>query len=500
MKLKDVLVGCSCGHMDRVQLETEITGIAYDSRKVEAGNIFVAVRGEHYDGHDYIADAVKRGASAVVCEKEFNGGGKMRKPEGSPILIRVRESRDALACMSNNFYRRPSSEVPVIGVTGTNGKTTTTYLVKSVVEKWGKAAGLIGTVCCLIRDEEYPSFYTTPEAPEFQRILRNMISSGCTNIVAEVSSHALFQKRADYTKFSAAVFTNLTIDHLDFHGTMEGYFSAKKRLFTDLLADEGTAVINVDDEWGRKLFSEIEIKRDVMTYGLGAGADISAEDIVDSLSGVSFLLTKMGKGIERIHSPLVGVVNVYNTLAAVAVSFSLGVPVEVIAEGVGTVKPVQGRLEKVEAGQGFLCLVDYAHTPDALERVIGTVKGILTGTGNHGRVITVFGCGGNRDRRKRPLMGWIATRTSDSVIITSDNPRMEEPIEIIREIISGASSDNYVAIPDRREAIHKAVNMANPGDIVVIAGKGHENYQEIKGIRYPFDDREIAGDAIRGRN
>ena len=497
MKLKEVLAGCSCEPRETMFLEKEISGISYDSRRVERGNVFIAIRGEHYDGHDFIPDAMKRGASAIIHEKEDTGNGLKKKE--IPTFIRVKESRDALACIAGNFYRAPSQEVLVIGVTGTNGKTTTTYLIKSILQSWGKESGLIGTVRYLIKDREYPAFHTTPEAPEFQGLLREMVSSGCTHIVAEVSSHALSQKRVDYTRFSTAAFTNLTRDHLDFHGTMENYFSAKKRLFTELLTRGGTGVINVDDEWGGRLFYELQGTRHLVTYGLNSRADINAVDIVNSFSGVSFLLKMRGKGVEEMHSSLVGIANVYNVLAAVAVSLSVGTPIEVAAEGVRSVMPVPGRLEKVEAGQNqnFLCLVDYAHTPDALERLIEMMRSISRDWGHNGKIITVFGCGGNRDRGKRPLMGEIATRESDHVILTSDNPRMEDPSEIIKEIVLGVVSDNYITVPDRSEAIQKAVKMANRGDVVIIAGKGHEDYQEVKGVRYPFSDRALAREAIR---
>ncbi len=497
MKLRQILSGCSCEPGEKMLHEKEITGISYDSRKVARGNVFIAIRGEHYDGHDFIPDAMKRGASVIIHEKEDTGNG-LKKRE-IPTFIRVKESRDALACIAGNFYRAPSQEVLVIGVTGTNGKTTTTYLIKSILRSWGKESGLIGTVRYLIKDREYPAFHTTPEAPEFQGLLREMVSSGCTHIVAEVSSHALSQRRADYTRFSTAAFTNLTRDHLDFHGTMQNYFSAKKRLFTELLTRGGTGVINVDDEWGRRLFYELQGTRHLVTYGLSSEADINAVDIVNSFSGVSFLLKTRGKGVEEMHSPLIGIANVYNIMAAVAVSLSIGTPIEVATEGVRSVMPVPGRLEKVEAGQDFLCLVDYAHTPDALERLIEMMRSISRDWGHNGKIITVFGCGGNRDRGKRPLMGEIATRESDHVILTSDNPRMEEPSEIIKEIVLGAVFDNYVTIPERGEAIQKAVKMANRGDIVIIAGKGHEDYQEVKGVRYPFSDRELAREAIRNR-
>ncbi|MGD0885705.1 MAG: UDP-N-acetylmuramoyl-L-alanyl-D-glutamate--2,6-diaminopimelate ligase [Thermodesulfovibrionales bacterium] len=468
--------------------DAEISSVAYDSRKAMKNTLFVAIRGESLDGHDFIRDAVRRGATAVVAE---NGHGEGRSV---PVWIRVQDSRDALACISNNFFQRPSECIPLIGVTGTNGKTTTTYLIKSILEAWGKDVGLIGTIRYLIKDAEYPAFHTTPESLEFQGLLRKMVESGCAYVVTEVSSHALSQKRVDYTRFKSAVFTNLTRDHLDFHGTMERYYDAKKRLFTEFLS--GTAVINADDAWGERLMREI--KNDVFTYGIVSGADIVAKDIAVTFSGVSFLLRQReGKAVE-IDSPLIGVTNVYNILAAAAAALVLGVPMNVIRQGIRKISPIEGRLEKIDEGQSFSCLVDYAHTPDALERLISTVREITAGE-RRTRIITVFGCGGNRDRGKRPVMGEIAARLSDAVLITSDNPRKEDPLEIIREIESGIIKDNYVIVPDRKDAITMAVDKAGDGDVVIIAGKGHEEYQEIGEKKYQFSDRLVASEAIRKR-
>ncbi|HET6514689.1 MAG TPA: UDP-N-acetylmuramoyl-L-alanyl-D-glutamate--2,6-diaminopimelate ligase [Thermodesulfovibrionales bacterium] len=492
-------------------LDTEISGIAYDSRRVEEGSLFAAVRGENLDGHRFISHALARGAAAVVAERDPREGHHL------PFYIRVPDSRKLLACISNNFYRRPSEEVPVIGVTGTNGKTTTTYLMKSILEAWGKDVGLIGTIRYLIGETSYPASHTTPEAPEFQELLRRMISAGCRYVVAEISSHSLSLKRVDYTRFKAAVFTNLTRDHLDFHGTMDDYFEAKKRLFSELLPEEGIAVINADDLWGARLLREME-KRNVVTYGIISEADVTATGIDHTFSGTS--LTIMGKDGKRsrIESPLLGTANTYNILAAAAAALAMDVPIDAIQKGVRSVSSIDGRLEKIDEGQGFLCIVDYAHTPDALERLITTARELILHARERGRlhevseeetepraqdakprIITVFGCGGNRDRGKRPLMGGIASRLSDEVFITSDNPRKEDPQEIIKEIESGIIEDNVFSVPDRREAITMAVERAGRGDIVIIAGKGHEEYQEIGEKRHRFSDREVVSEAIRNR-
>ncbi len=508
-----------------LSLDREISGVAYDSRKVAMNGMFVAIKGENFDGHDFISDAIGKGAVVIVSQQTGVKAGRRGLMDSPTIFIKAKDSRRALACMANNFYRRPSENVSVIGVTGTNGKTTTSYLIKSILEAWEKKVGLIGTIAYLIGGRAYPALHTTPESLEFQGLLYEMASAGCSHVVTEVSSHALSQRRVDFTRFVVAVFTNLTRDHLDFHETMEKYFGAKERLFTELLSETGTAVINADDAWGRKLLKDLReiTARDqgdecpaIITYGIDGEADVSASEREDSLSGVSFTLTCKG-GTYRMDSPFIGVPNVYNILAAISVGIALNIPMEVIQEGIRNIPQVKGRLERVDAGQDFLCIIDYAHTPDALERLILTARELTPSLtlpprgGGQGRggdpeprtpnalpqIITLFGCGGDRDRGKRPVMGEIATRLSDYVIITSDNPRSEDPGEIIREIVSGISKDNYTPVLDRRDAVISAVGKAGTGDILLIAGKGHEEYQEIKGVRYRFSDREVVEEAIR---
>jgi len=377
----------------------------------------------------------------------------------------------------------------VIGVTGTNGKTTTTYLLKSILEHWGKRVGLIGTIQYLIGDAVRKATHTTPESLEFQSLLQGMLAAGCSHVVTEVSSHALSQKRVDGTLFKAGVFTNLTRDHLDFHGTMEDYFLSKKRFFADLLDSSAVSVINHDDPWGRRLTEGLQSP--VYTYGLETGADLVASEINTSFEGLKFTITTRGRTYAAVSS-LVGLPNVYNILAATGAAAAVGVPWNIILEGIRTSPPITGRFEKVDAGQKFLAVVDYAHTEDALERLIYTARGLTKG-----RIVTVFGCGGDRDRGKRPRMGAIATKLSDFVIITSDNPRSERPEEIIKEIEAGAVRRNYLTEPDRKEAIRRAVLMAGENDVVLIAGKGHETFQEIGGKKYPFNDREVVEESIR---
>lgn len=485
MKIKQLLEGIEVISMSGSD-ELQVSGISYDSRKVQPGHIFFALKGEKSDGHRFINNALQSGAAAVVHEQEPEDINDLSK---SVSFIRVRDSRKALSLASQAWYRSPSRSMTVIGVTGTNGKTTTTYLLKSILEAWGKKVGLIGTIQYMIGDSVYQAKHTTPESLEFQKLLHDMHSEGCSHVVTEVSSHALSQKRVEGTVFRAGIFTNLTRDHLDFHGTMDEYFLSKRSFFTELLDRNATSVINHDDPWGRRLTESIPTP--VYTYGLETGADLMALEIHTSFEGLKFRISTRGRTYDA-ASPLVGLPNLYNILAAAGAAVAVGVPWDVIMEGIGRPPAIRGRFEKIDAGQKFLAIVDYAHTEDALERLIYTARGLTKG-----KIITVFGCGGDRDRGKRPRMGAIATRLSDFVIITSDNPRSENPEEIIMEIETGATRRNYLAEPDRKEAIRRAVLMAEENDIVLIAGKGHEEYQEIGGKRFPFNDREVVEESIR---
>lgn len=492
-------------------MKREVTGVAYDSRKVKGGYLFVAIKGEKHDGHDFIRDAIKNGAVAIAYES--NNTEKVLVEEAiklkrQPLVIpiQINNSRKTLACTANNFYGRPSENLMLIGVTGTNGKTTTTYILKSILDILGKGVGLIGTIHYIIKEKIVPAYHTTPEAVEFQSLLKEMLESSCTHVISEVSSHALSQYRVHSTVFRVAVFTNLTRDHLDFHMTMNNYFEAKKRLFTELLHKNGTAIINIDDEYGKRLYSELYMhhlhRRNILTYGIETEADIRSEDINNSIEGLRFKIS-FGKKKYDILSSLTGIPNVYNLMSAAGAALAAGAPWEAILEGIKKEKGVKGRFERIDIGQNFVCFVDYAHTEDALERLIKTARelslSLHLSPDRLARIITVFGCGGDRDRGKRPKMAEVATRYSDLVIITSDNPRSEEPLKIIKDIEEGVVESNYLIEPDRKKAIRKAIEMAGEGDIVLIAGKGHEDYQEIKGVRYRFSDREVAEEAIRER-
>lgn len=477
MKLKRLLEDMEVIELN-INPEIEVRGLNYDSRKVQEGDLFVAIKGLTYDGDDFIHDAIKRGSKAVISERV--------KPKSIPF-IHVPDTRSALALASHNFFGRPSEFLTVVGVTGTNGKTTTVSLIKQILQYAGKKTGLIGTINYEIGEKNYPAPHTTPEAVEFQGLLQEMLNEGCSYAVSEVSSHALTQKRVDSTRFKIAVFTNLTRDHLDFHKTMDDYFNAKKRLFTELL--NGVSVINLDDSYGRKLLSHIT--SEVITYGISSPAELSAYDIEGSSDGLSFKVSyrEASYGIE---SPLIGIPNVHNILSAIGACTSMGIGFNDIREALKNTPIVKGRFEKIALGQDFLCIVDYAHTEDALRGLIHTARQMTCR-----RVITLFGCGGNRDRGKRPAMGFVATELSDVVFITSDNPRNEDPREIIREIESGIKKKNYYIVPDRSSAITMAIMEAKAGDTVLIAGKGHEDYQEIGGERFPFSDRDIAEEAIK---
>jgi UDP-N-acetylmuramoyl-L-alanyl-D-glutamate--2,6-diaminopimelate ligase len=453
----------------------EIGGLAYDNRMVEPGTLFFCVPGFTRDGHDFAPDAVARGAAALVVARPVRAG----VPE-----VQVEDVRAAMATAAARFYGDPTAALPVIGVTGTNGKTTTAFLVRALLEAAGRRCGLLGTVTSVIAGEERPTVRTTPEAIDLQRTFREMLEGGDTACAMEISSHALELRRADGIHVAVAVFTNLTQDHLDFHPTMEDYFQAKRRL----LASPMTAIraVNVDDPYGRRLADELD---DAVTFGIDAEADYRATGVATGFSGTECTF-ETPDGAFEVHVPLPGRFNVLNALGAWAAVRALGVDVTALPG----VARVPGRFEPVAEGQPFAVLVDYAHTPDSLENVLRAARELADG-----RVIAVFGAGGDRDRGKRPLMGEIGARLADVCLVTSDNPRSEDPEAIIAEILAGTAGGAHVEHdPDRRASIHRAVGLALPGDVVVIAGKGHEQGQEFAGGRKePFDDVAVAREALR---
>jgi UDP-N-acetylmuramoyl-L-alanyl-D-glutamate--2,6-diaminopimelate ligase len=464
------------------------TGVTYDSRRVTPGAVFVALRGLKMDGAAFAPQAIAAGAAAIVAEVAAPG------PEGV-AWITVPDARLALAYLAAEFNGHPSRQMQVVGITGTNGKTTTAYLVSAILEAGGIKSGLMGTVLYRVGDREFEATRTTPEAPEVQVFMNEMVASGCRACVMEVSSHALALKRVDGIRFAAGIFTNLTRDHLDFHTGMDDYFAAKRRLF-EMLPDDAPAVINIDDPRGASL---LDVVKSPLTYGLTRSADVSPGSLSYSLNGLQFEV-RSPRGPMRVRSKLVGRPNVYNILAAIAATSALGVPTEAIEQGLKDLAGVPGRFE-VASGpdDDVTVVVDYAHTDDALRNLLETTRPVA-----QRRLITVFGAGGDRDRTKRPLMGMVAARLSDVVVITSDNPRTEDPNRIIEEVKRGADAETrqsgaeVLTRPDRREAILHAVGMADPGDVVLVAGKGHETAQTIGKETRPFDDRVAAAAALRG--
>ena len=470
--------------------DVPVSAITDDSRTIRAGSLFVAVKGEQVDGHQFIPAAMKAGMAALVTQQPA--------ADLSIPFVRVTDSRKALGLLGSRFYGEPSSQIRMIGVTGTNGKTTTTYVCKALLEGLGRQVGLIGTVAYQIGKETIPAAHTTPGALELQQLLAKMVIGGCTAAVMEVSSHALAQDRTSGCEYDVAVFSNLTQDHLDFHKTMDEYFQAKLRLFTGLTGTHKPnkrAIVNVDDPSGSRIKQLCPAP--VWTYALRAKADLRAEDVRLSLGGTTFTAATPA-GSFPIESHLVGEHNVYNLLAAIGVALHEGATPDQVRQAVTQVINVPGRFERVMAGQRFTVVVDYAHTEDALIRLLTAAQMLKTG-----RVITVFGCGGDRDRGKRPKMGGAAVRYSDIVILTSDNPRTEDPLLILQEVEVGVTDAlrqrphvQYQKVPDRREAIGVAVREARNDDMVLIAGKGHEDYQIIGTKKFHFDDREVAREAI----
>jgi len=467
-------------------IDRPVESIAYDSRRVQRNGMFVALRGEKRDGHHFIDQAIEKGASVIVTEHE---GAYPR----ATFLV-VENTRTALADLSAVFYRYPARNLKLAAVTGTNGKTTTTFLIKHICEAAGLRCGLIGTVRYEIGERVLPALRTTPESLDLAELLAQIRDAGCRAAAMEVSSHALAQDRTRGLEWNVAVFTNLTQDHLDFHGTMASYFEAKAKLFTQLGAQQKkrtpVAIVNIDDRYGEQLLNKIDKNVRIITYGRSIRADFRASNPRVEFSGTSYQLDARGKSY-LVRVPLIGTFNVSNSAAALAATNALGINLRDAVLSIGKSPQIPGRLELVPAKRQFQVFVDYAHTPDALGNVLRTLREL-----EPHRLITVFGCGGDRDRQKRPMMGDIVDQYADYAIITSDNPRTEDPDAIITEIEKGVRSTRYEKITDRTNAIDRAVALAQPRDIVLIAGKGHENYQEFADYTVPFDDVQVARRAI----
>lgn len=480
MTLKELLEGIETVEIAG-DISCEITGIVYDSRRALPGALFVALHGEKADGAAYIDDAIQRGAAAVISQTPCASGGTFP-------CIQVTDARLALAKLAGAFYGHPSARFCTVGITGTNGKTTVSFMLREIFKAAGRRPGLLGTVRYEIGDRVIPAARTTPESADLQAMFAQMDRAGCDSAIMEVSSHALMQHRVEGILYDAAVFTNLTQDHLDYHGTLEEYFLAKSRLFNQV---RRFAVINGDDPWGKRLLSEKKFLAGRISYGFQEGSSVRGFDPVTDTKG-----SRM-----RVHSPwgdadiklqLIGRFNLYNALAAFAAAAALGIPVETIIKALADMQCVPGRLEAVENSKGKRVFVDYAHTDDALRNVLETLREITPG-----KLIVVFGCGGNRDKGKRPLMGKVAARLADYAIITNDNPRNEVPEKIAAEIAGGFDSDRkYEIVLDRKAAIARGIALTGRKDVLLVAGKGHEAYQEFNGAIFPFDDREAVREAL----
>jgi UDP-N-acetylmuramoyl-L-alanyl-D-glutamate--2,6-diaminopimelate ligase len=484
MKLEQLLENVAVESV-RGSVDLSITGIAHDSRQVKEGGLFVAVPGENVDGAEFIAEALSSGAVAVVSQNDLGFG-----PHATHV--QVEDARRALAELASAFYGDLSHKMKIVGVTGTNGKTTTTFMIRDVLRAGGFLPGLLGTVAYEVGGRTIPASRTTPEAPDIHAMLQQMYESACDAAVMEVSSHAIDLNRVHKINFAACVFTNLTQDHLDYHKNMETYFAAKARLFRELdEQDERTAIVNIDDAWGRRLLEEENARAAIITYGFDARADVRACNEKLTEKGSRFQVeTPWGKAKVRLQ--LLGRFNIHNALAAIATGGQLGVDLPVMAEALGRIQSIPGRLEFVPNRSQKQVVVDYAHTDDALRNVLETLRECC-----RGKLVVVFGCGGDRDRGKRAMMGCVAAQLADFSIVTTDNPRKEEPSQIIGDIIEGFNDQKqYEVVLDRRAAIEKGLKTVGRRDILLIAGKGHETYQELKETVVPFDDREVVREIL----
>lgn len=474
-RLAELIGGRRFGDTDPVVLD-----VTHDSRQVGAGSLFVAVRGMTVDGHDFIDQAVSMGAGAVVCEEEIDAS--------IPHVV-VDDARASMAPLAAAVHGNPSHELSVIGLTGTNGKTSVSFILESMLRFVGRRTGLIGTIVTRIGDQRIPTLRTTPESTDFQRLLREMANREAEVVVAEVSSHALRLGRVDETRFEVVGFTNLSQDHLDFHADMEDYYQAKRLLFDRRFAD--SAVICIDDEWGRRLANDTSIR--VRTVSMGGDADLTARIVSRSLAGTELMITFPDSHARTVVVPLLGDFNAENALVAAGCALEVGLTTDQIVESLAHASAAPGRFELVSGDDPITVIVDYAHTPDGIEAAIESVRNLSAG-----RVIAVIGAGGDRDRAKRPMMG-SAGSSADALVVTSDNPRTEDPRSIIDDIMTGVSTSDVVAIVDRRAAIHAAVDSASDGDVVLVLGKGHERSQEIGDRVLPFDDRLVSRNALAER-
>ncbi|MGM8298208.1 UDP-N-acetylmuramoyl-L-alanyl-D-glutamate--2,6-diaminopimelate ligase [Clostridium perfringens] len=465
--------------------ESKVQNIRYDNRKIEQGDAFVCVKGFKVDGHSFIGDAIKKGAKTLIVQEDVS-------VQEDITIIKVRDTRKALAIMSSNYFGNPKDKLKIIGITGTNGKTTSAFIIKSILEKAGFMTGLIGTIANYIGNKKVDAVRTTPESYELHELFKNMVDAGVEYCVMEVSSHSLELDRVYGIQFEEGIFTNLTRDHLDFHKTFENYYNAKFKLFER----SNHSIINLDDQYGANIVKDIEergVKTKVSTFSIEKESDFKAFEIKSHSNGSEFKVNL--ESIEEFSINIPGEYNIYNSLGCIICAYNLNIPMDKIKEGLSDVV-IPGRCELVakEKNLPYSIIIDYAHTPDGLENILSTVKAFTKN-----RMISVFGCGGDRDKVKRPQMGKIGCELSDIAIITSDNPRSEEPMDIINDIVKPLNYDNFVIEVNRKEAIRKAMNMALEGDVIVIAGKGHETYQILKDETIHFDEREVVYDILEGK-
>lgn len=465
--------------------ESKVQNIRYDNRKIEQGDAFVCVKGFKVDGHSFIGDAIKKGARVLIVQEEVS-------VQEDITIIKVKDTRKALAIMSSNYFGNPKDKLKIIGITGTNGKTTSAFIIKSILEKAGFMTGLIGTIANYIGNKKVDAVRTTPESYELHELFKNMVDAGVEYCVMEVSSHSLELDRVYGIQFEEGIFTNLTRDHLDFHKTFENYYNAKFKLFER----SNHSIINLDDPYGANIVKDIEergVKTKVSTFSIEKESDFKAFEIKSHSNGSEFKVNL--EGVEEFSINIPGEYNIYNSLGCIICAYNLNIPMDKIKEGLSDVV-IPGRCELVAKDKNlpYSIIIDYAHTPDGLENILSTVKAFTKN-----RMISVFGCGGDRDKVKRPQMGKIGCELSDIAIITSDNPRSEEPMDIINDIVKPLNYDNFVIEVNRKEAIRKAMNMALEGDVIVIAGKGHETYQILKDETIHFDEREVVYDILEGK-
>ncbi|MDY4550283.1 MAG: UDP-N-acetylmuramoyl-L-alanyl-D-glutamate--2,6-diaminopimelate ligase [Parabacteroides sp.] len=492
MELRDLIRTLAVPEMTGID-SVEITGIQSDSRKVKSGNLFVAVRGTNVDGHAYIETACKQGAAAVVCETIPVLSDETRQQlQADPIFIQVKDSAAALGQLLSQWYGHPSRRMVLVGVTGTNGKTTIATLLYLIFRKLGYKAGLLSTVCNYVDGEAIPTDHTTPDPITLHALIARMAEAGCTHVFMEVSSHAVDQQRISGLDFDGGIFTNLTRDHLDYHKTVENYLKAKKKFFDDLPA-KAFALTNLDDKSGAVMLQNTRARK--LTYSLRTLADFKGKILESAFEGTQLLINN-----QEVFVNFTGRFNAYNLLAVYGATVALGIEPEEALIALSAMHPVAGRFQTFHSVYGYTAIVDYAHTPDALVNVLNTIHEVLAGKG---RIITVVGCGGNRDKGKRPIMAKESARLSDQLILTSDNPRLEDPEAIIQDMVAGlspADEEKTLCITDRLQAIKTAIKLAQKGDVILIAGKGHEDYQDVQGVKHHFDDREIVRNIFTAQN